>query len=298
MRSLRVTSVVTTVAIAIFVSAVPGAHAQSASPGQATWLSAINDFRASLRLHSVDEDPAMSAAAAKHSTYMVETGFVEHGEKADSQWSTSAGLKSGEQSNVAGGTGVVPTEAQTVQMWVEAPFHRLGLMRPGWRTTGYSLQSATRGGEERWGATLNVIAGLTGSGAANWPVVWPNSRRTVDTSYLSFERIEWPDPTVGCPKSHDTDYGVIVTASFGPGTDIKVKSARLRVKGGATVPICVESPMTYKHDDYTDVGWRLLQENNTVMVLPRVVMSPGTTYQGRITLTDGRVAPILFTTAS
>lgn len=291
-------SVAAIIAAALLVgTGAPSASAQVPADTQ-PWISSINDFRASLRLTPVTEDPAMSAAARKHSVYMVETGFVEHGEKADSRWSTEAGRQAGEQSNVAGGTGAPPTPAQTIQLWIEGPFHRIGLMRPGWRTTGYSLESGTRDGEQRWGATLNVIGGLTGSGAAAWPVVWPNARRLVPVDYLAFERIEWPDPAVGCPRSKDTEYGTVITASFGPGRDIAVKSARLRVQGGDAVPICVDSPRSYKRDDYTDVGWRLLQENNTVMVLPRVVLSAGTTYQGRITLKDGRVARILFTTAA
>lgn len=262
------------------------------------WLVHVNEFRSVIRLSPVTEDPDMTKAARKHSTYMVETGFVEHGEKADSPWRTPAGHQAGEQSNVAGGTGDPPTSEQAIDLWIEGPFHRLGLMRPGWRTTGFALESGMRDGEMRWGATLNVIGGLTGSSSAHWPVVWPNARQTVATSFLQFERIEWPDPAVGCANSRSTDYGTIITASFGPGAPAKVKSVRLRALGGESVPLCKETAATYKADDYTDVGWRLLEENNTVMVLPRVVLIPGTTYVGRITLKDGRAAPIRFTTAA
>ena len=299
-KYVRASSVVSVVPVivAVLIGAVPVAHAQVPAPTDGSWLSTVNDFRSDLGLRRVSEDPAQSAAARKHSIYMVETGFVEHGEKADSRWSTPAGREAGEQSNVAGGTGPAPTEAQTVRMWIEAPFHRVGLMRPGWRTSGYALESGVREGKQRWGATLNVLAGLTGAGSAKWPVVWPNARRVVEADYLAFERIEWPDPAVGCPRSRDFDYGTIVTASFGPGKDVKVRSAHLRVRGGDPVPLCVESPLSYKRDDYTDVGWRILQESNTVMVLPRRPLSAGKTYQGRITLTDGRVARILFSTAA
>lgn len=279
------------------LTAAPMAQAQVPLAPQA-WLAHVNDFRSAVRLSPVTEDPAMTKAARKHSTYMVETGFVEHGEKADSPWRTPEGHQAGEQSNVAGGTGAPPTPEEAIDLWVEGPFHRLGLMRPSWRTTGFALESGMRDGEMRWGATLNVIGGLTGSASSRWPVVWPNARQTVAASFLEFERIEWPDPAVGCANSRSTPYGTIVTASFGPGPAAKVKSVRLRVLGGNPVPICKETAATYKADDYTDVGWRLLEENNTVMVLPRVVFSPGTTYVGRITLKDGRTAAIRFTTAS
>ena len=290
----------TLVAVAITASTLvfaPVAHAQVPATDEA-WLDRVNEFRASLPLDPVREDPATSKAARKHSIYMVETGFVEHGEKADSPWHTPEGHQAGEQSNVAGGTGEPPTQERAVDLWIEGPFHRLGLMRPGWRTTGFSLESGLRDGENRWGATLNVIGGLTASSSANWPIVWPNARQSVATHFLQFERIEWPDPAVGCPDSKSTDYGTIITASFGPGVAPKVKSARLRVFGGDPVPLCNETAATYRKDDHTDVGWRLLDENNTVMVLPRIVLSPGTTYVGRITLKDGRVAPIRFTTAA
>ena len=297
-KRTRVASVLVAISAVglVLIAGQPAAAQVPAATEQ--WLTTVNDFRDSLRLKPVRESAAMSSAARKHSIYMVQTGFVEHGEKTDSRWSTPEGREAGEQSNVAGGTGPAPTQAQTVQLWVEGPFHRIGLMRPGWRTTGYALETAHRDGEDRWGATLNVIAGITGSSAAQWPVVWPNARQEVDAAYLTFERIEWPDPVVGCPRANDTTFGTIITASFGPGADVKVKSAQLRVRGGDAVPICVESARSYKRDDYTDVGWRLLQEHNTVMVLPRLALSAGTTYQGRITLTDGRVARILFTTAA
>ena len=280
------------------VSAVALGTATPAVAAESTWLAYINDFRDNLGLDSVKEDKQLSRAARLHSTYMVETGFVEHGEEAGNKWSTDDGRQAGEQSNVAGGTGIPPTETQAVDLWIEGPFHRLGLMRPGWRTTGFSLESGTRNGEDRWGATLNVIAGLTGSSSANWPLVWPNARQEVATPFLQFERIEWPDPAVGCANSKGTDYGTIITASFGPGDRARIKSVSLRVRGGDPVPVCTHTSGTYKKDDYTDVGWRLLAGNNTVMVLPREVLTPGTTYQGRITLKDGRKAPILFTTAA
>ena len=290
----------TLLAVAISASTLvfaPVIRAQVPAADEA-WLDRVNQFRTELRLKRVREDPTMSKAARLHSTYMVETGFVEHGEKADSPWRTPAGHQAGEQSNVAGGTGAPPTQEQAVNLWIEGPFHRLGLMRPGWRTTGFSLRAGTREGEQRWGATLNVIGGLTGSLSAPWPVVWPNDRRPVATSFLQFERIEWPDPAVGCPKANATDYGTVITASFGPdGDPVRVKSVRLRVRGGDPIPVCTHTSSTYRRGDYTDVGWRLLAENNTVMVLPRRVLQPGTTYQGRITLKDGRQAPILFATA-
>ncbi|MFM8773621.1 MAG: CAP domain-containing protein [Actinomycetota bacterium] len=293
MRNRPMRAVVSTVVVSLTVlSAAPQALADE--PG---WLSHINEFRDDVQLEPVKEDPRLSRTARLHSIYMVETGFVEHGEKPGTKWTTEAGRQAGEQSNVAGGTGTTPTPQEAVNLWIEGPFHRLGLMRPAWRTTGFSLESGTRDGEDRWGATLNVIGGLTGSSAAQWPLVWPTARREVATSFLQVERVEWPDPAVGCPDSKGTDYGTIITASFGPGDRARIKSVRLRVSGGAPVPVCTHTSGTYKRDDYTDVGWRILAENNTVMVLPRVVLSPGTTYQGRITLTDGRMAPIRFTTA-
>lgn len=276
---------------------VPVSHAQVPATDGA-WLAHINDFRSTLRLPPVREDAQMSKAARLHSIYMVETGFVEHGEKPGTRWTTEAGGRAGNESNVAGGTGVPPTPEQAVDLWIEGPFHRMGLIRPTWKETGFALETGMRDGEQRWGATLNVIGGLSGSTSANWPLVWPNARQTVATSFLKFERIEWPDPAVSCPQSNTTDYGTIITASFGPGAKPKVKSVRLRAIGGDRLPLCKETAATYKADDYTDVGWRVLDENNTVMVLPRVALSPGTTYVGRVTLKDGRAAPIRFTTAA
>lgn len=282
--------------IAVPSTAPSIANAQSPR-AEIGWLSAVNDFRGGMGLRNVIESEAMSRAAELHSTYMVRTGYVEHGELGSSEWSTQDGRDSGNSSNVAGGSGgTAPSQLQTVQMWIEAPFHRFGLMRAAWRVSGYSLESGRYDSEDRWGATLNVLGGLTGSSATRWPQIWPNARRTLDTTYLAFERIEWPDPAVGCGEPRGTTYGTPISVSFGPGRSPVVKKAILRTAAGVAVPMCVHTSATYKKKDYTDVGWRFLAEANSVLMLPRAALRPGTTYKGRLVLADGRVARLLFST--
>lgn len=276
---------------------VPTAPATAQTPRQGNdWLGAVNAFRREVGLAKVYAESGMSAGAAAHSRYMVKSGDFQHNEEPDSPWFTEIGNTSGTQSNVAGGTGIPPTAAQTIALWIAAPFHRIGLLRPQWLYTGYSLKSVPVDGR-RWGATLNVLGGLYGSSVANWPVVWPNSSRQVDPPYFAFPRVESPDPVLGCrrPKGGD-GYGTIITASFGPGTPVNVHRARLRTADGTRLPICVETGTSYARVDSTGVGENLLNEMNTVMVIPRSPLSAATSYRGRIRLEDGRTARIRFST--
>ncbi|MGD9998717.1 MAG: CAP domain-containing protein, partial [Ilumatobacteraceae bacterium] len=65
---------VAAVAAATVLPAIHAASASASSPAGDDWLSTVNQYRAIAGRDPVTEDPAMSAGAYQHASYMLQNG--------------------------------------------------------------------------------------------------------------------------------------------------------------------------------------------------------------------------------
>ena len=113
------------------------------TPGRAIWatavdwLSEVNKYRTAAGLAPVTDNPTWDAGLLAHFRYLAKTpasyftGQYQsfHTENPASPYYTAAGALEGSRSNLEGGGG--PPSVAQIQGWLAAPFHAIGMLRPG-----------------------------------------------------------------------------------------------------------------------------------------------------------------------
>lgn len=237
------------------------------------WLVLLNDYRAVAGLPPVSEDPALSAADCAHAQYIVETGQRGHTEDPANPWYTAAGAAAGASSNVAWNFDPSQTDDYFIDWWMRAPFHALGIVRPGLNTVGFCARhDAARSPASA--AALNVLSGL-GSATITAPIYFPGNGTTINQS--TYPGGEEPDPMTSCPPGWGAGSGLPVFVQL-PSAVTAVQGHAF-LDGASNLPSCEESGADYVNPDSgaQQLGRALL--GNVVVVIPQAPLVLGHTYQ-------------------
>src|SRR5258708_19969230 len=92
------------------------------------WLDRFNSWRANAGVPAVSEDANFSAGDLLHATYMVQTGDVAHSENPAYPQYTAAGNTAAQNSNIMVSSSTGTSDVQSIDWWMVAPFHAMGLM--------------------------------------------------------------------------------------------------------------------------------------------------------------------------
>jgi hypothetical protein len=167
-------------------------HGTAALSADAGWLETVNYYRTSSGLAAVTAEPSWIDGQIKHLAYLANTPSEylvgeyanAHKENPASPWYTPEGDSAGRSSNIGGGR----SEREAIEGWMVAPFHSIGVMRPGLTRAAFAMSG---GGS----AMLDVIRGLTYPPPTTpSTVLFPGSGSV--TSLTSFGG-ESPDPREG-----------------------------------------------------------------------------------------------------
>jgi uncharacterized protein YkwD len=264
--------------------------------GAPQWLRRTNQFRSSLGLAPVADNPVYDAALAKHAAWMNKHNILSHSEPPGSAGYSKAGNEAAGASVLSGGR---LTEAGAVDGWMGAPFHASCLLNAYWAVGGYGSQKTWSG--EWCQSSMQTLDLATG---ANGPVrstlrenyTFPSSAMKVPLT-IGLNGNEAPDPVAGCGGTGvgpDWSVPVIFRVAHPPSGDrgLRHASATLRTKSGRRLThTCLLTGTTYRGPDVgtTQIG-RLILGNHTsgrwAMLLSKAgSISAGHTYTA--TLTDG-----------
>ena len=271
-------SVTTMAAVVVGVVATSSAPVEAASrPAGVTlgrdddWLGVVNAYRAMSGLGPVREDARWSAQGRDHSCYMLRNG-MSHDEVPGAPGYTAGGDEAGNSGNVAVSSNVAASARSHIDLWMTGPFHAIGILRAGLRTTGFGLCADPTTNPWRSGATLDVIRGIDpGVTRPGSPVVFPGPGATVRMGAFITES---PDPVAMCGWT-GTPAGLPLIAVM----PARTRTATATLEGpNGPVEICV------LHAGNTpDAHARaILAADDAVVVVPRVRLAPGT-YHATVT---------------
>lgn len=250
------------------------------APTSNDWLARANLHRSVAGLPAVTENPVLSAGDQRHAEYLVKTDTVVHAEDPSSPFYTAEGDAAGQSSNVAGSSSPTASPASFVDMWMQGPFHAIGILDPKLAEVGFGI-AHDDSGPVKSGAALDVINGRTGSpNPSMFPIFYP-----ADGQALPIDRYpgnEIPDPLTAC-----TGY----TAPSGPPLMVQFQSAAPAVtdhtllEDGVAVDNCVYDGTTYTNPDpqMQDLGQNVLAGRNAVVMIPRNPLKPGSQYEAILT---------------
>lgn len=264
----------------IVVAGIGGPARPAIAAGDEDWLTSVNHFRAQAGVGPVSENAGLNAPAAAHSCYMVANG-ISHDETPGKPGYTPEGAASGMRSNVAVSSSPTATDRSFVELWMAAPYHAIGVLRPG--TTSMSYGSCRNPDSSPWrsGATLDVVAGMTGA-AVTSPIVWPgNGTRTDLNRFIA----ESPSPVTECGWTGAAGLPLVALLP----EDATGAAAQLTGPDGAVVTTCVLTAATSTNS----TAKAILGGDNAVVILPRTELATGT--QSVVLTTPSRTLNWTFT---
>ncbi|MGE3841481.1 MAG: CAP domain-containing protein [Vicinamibacterales bacterium] len=279
MVSRRVATFRFVVILAVLSAGACPASAQS----NPDWLTYLNAYRASAGLPALVHEPAWSAADVLHARYTVKEDVLAHSENSTSPWYTAEGHTAAQNSNVMASSGSTTTDQFAIDLWMQGPFHAVGMIDPRLARTGFgSYREAD--GSYQMAAALDVLRGRSGSLAGvAWPVLWPGPGRTVPIGRYSGN--EYPNPITGCP-GYTAPTGLPLIAQFGSGSTNPVVTGSSLSANGQPLEHCVFSETTYTNGDASaqSLGRSVLGSRDAVVLIPRAPLVSGTTYTASLTV--------------
>lgn len=242
------------------------------------WLAEINRYRAAAGVGLVSQNTTWNAGLEHHLTYLARTpaayftGAYQslHTENPASPYYTADGAVEGGRSNLiltSGGNGVSQIDA-----WLAAPFHAIGILRPGLAQVAYASLSGY--------SALDVLGGLAYTPTVA-PVLFPGNGAATN---LSSFRGELPSPLETCGWSwgagssfglpliamlpNEPASGIVATVTGPNGTQWTTSNGLL----------CVVDEHTYVSSDtvYGSTGAEILAGENAVVLISRQQYGPGT----------------------
>jgi hypothetical protein len=162
-------------------AAPPPAANTGALPGD--WLGRFNAYRTAAGLAPVPDDPALSAAAAKHISYMMQNpDEFKHDETPGLPGYTAEGQQAAKESNLFRSSPGF-SAADAIDGWMDSLYHRFGMLNAALTRTGFALNCDGRG----CAAALNVLGGTEGQPRPGGVVYPGDGQQGVTTAFISWQ---------------------------------------------------------------------------------------------------------------
>lgn len=248
----------------------------------AEWLSRLNAYRAMAGLPPVTEKPEWNDGCIKHARYMVKNDVITHAEDPQNRWYTPEGDQCGRNANVMVSASATASDAYAIDVWMQAPFHAIGMIDPQLIQVGYGSYREADGGYQM-GAALDVWRGRgTSPAGLSFPIRWPGDGAI--TPLRAFQVGEYPDPLAHCGYTRPAGLPILLLLGTGSITP-SVTDHHLR-RDGIPVEHCVFDETTYRHPtdrNQQDLGRLILNSRDAVVIIPRDPLSPGSRYTVSVT---------------
>jgi hypothetical protein len=247
-------------------------------PPGTDWLGEVNKYRLAAGLPAVTENADWNAGLQQHFNYLALTppsyftGSYQslHTENPASPHYTAEGAREGGRSNLM--TGSYGSPVSDIDGWLAAPFHAIGMLRPGLQQVAYASGRGYSG--------LDVLGGYSYQSHAT-PILFPGSGMT--TNLRSYDG-ESPSPVETCGWSDGpwTSYGLPLIAML-PSAPAAGATGSVTGSDGSTRAtdagsLCLVDEHTYRSSDsvYGPTGASILQSGHAVLLISRTVYGPGT----------------------
>ena len=269
----------------LLVSAAAAQNSNADSTPAPTWLDRVNAYRASASLPPVVEDPALSSAVSQHARYMVKHGIVRHSQNRRDKDATPEGAAAAAVSNLAGSIHSTELDSWAVDLWMQGPFHAIGILDPALRQVGFGIHRALNG-KVQTAAGLDVIRGrAVPAESVTYPIVWPGDGSTVSiTSHVR----ETPSPLTSCP-GYDAPAGLPLIIQLGSDGALPHVTDSWIADDEGPLEHCVFDGGTYHNRDAGQqrLGRTILALRDAIVLIPRQPLRPGSSYRAIVDV-DGR----------
>jgi hypothetical protein len=278
MRTRSLTSLVSLLAAASALLGLAGAAA--AKPAPEDWLGRVNEVRAQSSLGQVAEDPAFTPGLVAHLAYLAQTpaefrtgAYASvHTENPASPLYTPAGAAEAARSDITAGS---RNAVEAVDHWLTAPFHAIGILRPGLERVGFARETGSGA------AILDMIGGLNTS-VPHSLVLFPGANNTTHLSRYNLG--ESPSPIETCKAQHPGGWGAaglpliaLLPEPARPGISATLTPPSRKPISSSSHNLCLVAAANYVTSDsvYGPAGRAILEVDNAVLLIPRKPLKKG-----------------------
>jgi hypothetical protein len=233
----------------------------------ASWLETLNAYRAGSGLGPVVNEPRWTSGIDDHLRYLARTPpqfrlgayASEHLQNPASPFYSEAGAAAAKASNLGYGW----TDRDAIENFLSAPFHAIGLLRPGLRRSAFASLDINVG--------IDTIRGLVDD-RSTAPVLFPGDGSV--TSLSSYRGNESPDPLESCPGFRvpsGLPILALLPAAPARGVQASVRSA------GRFLDVCTITAESLVSSDPIGApsARATLRHDNAVVIVPREPLSNG-----------------------
>lgn len=257
---------------------VIGAAAEAPrADGRSSWLDRLNYYRSTAMLPPVVEEPTLSVAVQQHARYIVHNDVLDHAQHARKRWATPEGAAAAAVSNLAASTRENEPDWWAVDLWMQAPFHALGILDPALTRVGFGIHRASNG-KIQTAAGLDVIRGRRMDFTpVPFPIVWPADGATVP---LTSHEDEYPSPLTSC-KGYTAPTGLPLIVQLGRGDGVPEIMGAVISDGEAFLEHCLFDERTYTNRNARQqaLGRSILDARDAIVLIPRKPLRPGRRYR-------------------
>ena len=269
-------------AVALGLPLAPSFASENLSPGtlpdsDANWVTTLNYYRSSSSLAPLSESPELSSFVKKHVIYLAMsdpkyfTGqyFSAHSENPASPFYSAQGAASGNVlTSIESGN-----QSESIDSWMAAPFHAVGLMRENLKQAGWASAFNQKTGVYEIG--MNIFGGLTPGRSKI--VLFPGDGSSTRMDSFAGEN---PDPRESCGSSWQSYTGLPIWVSLleAPAADM---SAQLTTPNGESLKsgsqLCLINEFTMKSSDsvYGPAGKAIMKAEHMVIIIPKAPLRAG-----------------------
>ena len=253
---------------AAVLTIAPATPAVAATPG---WLDRLNSWRAATGVTALAENTTWDQGDYNHSLYMVKNDQVTHYEVSTLPYYTVDGDTAARNGNIEVNSSTSFTDEQSIDWWMAAPFHELGMMDPRLSSTGFGSYREVKSGWDA-GFTLDTLRGNSFSGGA-YPVYFPGNGSSVPLT--SYQGGEFPDPLQAC-SGYAAPTGLPITIQIGGNVATSV-SAHTFTGNGTPLEHCMID------SNSPSVGSNLTGRGAAILI-PRQALQAGVSYVVALTV--------------
>ncbi len=246
-------------------------------------------------LPPLSDREAYTLGSSLHSRYMVVNDApIAHRQDKKNPLYDIAGDQAAKNGNIFATSQTEADYLWSVNFWVSAPFHLIGMLDPRLQEVGYGDHNEDIG-DVNMAAVLDIRSDPRRANAGTeYPIYFPGDGS--ETWVVRHSMFEWPDPYGSCP-GYSRPSGPPIVLLLGDGSRTPKVTNHRFARGDQPLDSCLFDETSYRNPDQfaLKTGKTILDLNDAIVIIPREQLPINEEYTVQVTV-DGQTYTWSFTT--
>lgn len=238
------------------------------------------------KLSPLSDRQAYTLGSQLHSRYMVVNDKpVAHSQDKNNSLYDPAGDQAAKNGNLFATGQIEADYLWSINFWVSAPFHLVGILNPNLDEVGYGDYNEEVGNTNMAGV-LDIRSDEDEPGQpVEYPIFFPGDGS--ETWVVRHSLFEWPDPVESCP-GFSRPMGAPIVLQLGEGSLTPNVTSHRFARGDQPLESCLFDETSYRNSDAfaQSTGRKILDEQDAIVIIPRDPLPINETYTVQVVVDD------------